>query len=116
MLLESWIATLAILDPDALIEMEDGTTPVCLTSYRGYYEDLALDYNHSRPVTVGVLLDDARKAVGATFEGYKGGDFIMRGDTRVWVSEWGRSEGRDLTGVEVRPGGAVIVKSTLIEE
>ena len=39
--------------------------------------------------TVGMVLTRARSAVGSTFEGYKGGDFIMEMDTAVWGDPYG---------------------------
>lgn len=56
-------------------------------SYRGYYECLAFE-----PVmhtTVEAILDCAKGAVGATFEGYKGGDFEMGEWTDVYVARYG---------------------------
>jgi len=56
-------------------------------SYRGYYSDLAFEECES--TTVGELLKEARAAMGKRFEGYKGGDFWMTGNTPVWVAEYG---------------------------
>lgn len=58
-------------------------------SYRGYYSDLAFTLDDGmRPA--GDLLDECQKAMGAVFEGYKGGEFVMGAKTPVWVAEWGR--------------------------
>jgi len=57
-------------------------------SYRGYYMDLAF-VPLDEPRTVKEALDEAEDAHGKTFEGYKGGEFTMEGDTPVWYSHNG---------------------------
>jgi hypothetical protein len=52
-------------------------------SYRGDYWDLAFEVAHD--VTVGEMLAAARSALGATFQGWKGGDFTMGKHTSVWL-------------------------------
>ncbi|WP_199546634.1 hypothetical protein [Streptomyces sp. N35] len=56
-------------------------------SYRGDYMELA--FEPTANVSVGAMLADARSALGATFQGYKGGDFEMREYTWCWLSEYG---------------------------
>ena len=57
-------------------------------SYRGYYEHLAFEMR-GVPRPVGEVLADARKAIGAEYCGYKGVYYEMRGDTPVWVADYG---------------------------
>jgi len=54
-------------------------------SYRGSYEDVAFEVE--RNTTVGAMLEAAQSALGATFEGYKGGDFTMTKSTYCWLVE-----------------------------
>lgn len=61
-------------------------------SYRGYYCDLAFPPS-SEPITAAELLKEAKAAVGAEFEGYKGGDFTMQDDTPLWASPYGSANG-----------------------
>ena len=56
-------------------------------SYRGDYCDLA--FEPAANVTVGSMLADARSALGATFQGYKGGDYTMDEYTDCWLAEYG---------------------------
>jgi hypothetical protein len=56
-------------------------------SYRGYYEDLSFEPIDN--TTVGEMLAHARSAVGKTFTGYKGGDYVMDLDTDCWLAECG---------------------------
>ena len=54
-------------------------------SYRGYYEQLAFCIVPS--ASVGEMLKSAKRALGATFEGWKGGDFTMSHYTECWLVE-----------------------------
>lgn len=60
-------------------------------SYRGYYEDLAIEAvaPNLGLTRGGDIADDLENAIGATFHGYKGGDFIMSYDTTLWVAPYG---------------------------
>lgn len=56
-------------------------------SYRGFYDALAFE-----PVeNIGVyeMLSEAQSALGKTFEGYKGGDFLMGSYSEVYLAEYG---------------------------
>lgn len=75
--------------------------PTGLTSYRGYYSDLAITYCDSdKRLNCGELLDFCKKAVGKKFYGYKGGEFEMSRKTVVWLAPYGRTTGVVLTGVK----------------
>lgn len=54
-------------------------------SYRGYYSDLAFE-PASGFRKASELLSDCLSALGKTFEGWKGGDFLMKEDTPVWIA------------------------------
>lgn len=73
-------------------------------SYRGYYEDLALEPSEGlRPAEE--LLAECRAAMGKAFHGYKGGEYVMGERTPVWVSGY-----RDVSGLRLmalHPGGGV---------
>jgi hypothetical protein len=68
-------------------------------SYRGNYEELALE-----PVsiknTIADLLLRMERSLNNTFPGYKGDLFCMGGNTYVWVSKYGESS--QLAVVDVR--------------
>jgi hypothetical protein len=64
-------------------------------SYRGYYDELAFEVAHD--VTVREMLADAESALGATFQGWKGGDYEMKDWTSCWlVTEEGNSGGETI--------------------
>lgn len=64
-------------------------------SYRGYYDELA--FEPAQNVTVADMLADARSALGATYQGWKGGDYAMSEHTTCWLAEQGLSFG-DMLG------------------
>jgi len=63
-------------------------------SYRGYYEDL--EFTPAVNITIGAMLEAATSALGATFEGWKGGDYTMRTHTAVWVGQEGEHGGETI--------------------
>ena len=60
-------------------------------SYRGYYEQLAFEPVEN--ANIGEMLEFAKSALGATFTGYKGGDFTMHDYTDCWIASYGTSAG-----------------------
>ena len=56
-------------------------------SYRGYYECLA--FKPAMNVTVELMLIEAQRCVGRTFDGYKGGEYEMTLDTECYLADWG---------------------------
>ena len=90
MTLGELIAALKTEDPDKLLPLGFGNPH----SYRGYYEQLAFEPQQDR--TVGDMLADAESALGATYQGWKGGDFTMNDYTDVWLAEEGSGGGETL--------------------
>lgn len=73
--------------PDAVVEFSDGGSPGAPNSYRGYYSDLSFEGGDK--ITAAQFLEVCRSALGATFEGYKGGDFRMEEKTPLWAAAYG---------------------------
>lgn len=63
-------------------------------SYRGHYDELA--FEPASNVTVSAMLADARSALGTTYEGYKGGDYLMDEFTDCWIAEYGNGDGETI--------------------
>jgi len=104
------IEQLAEFPPQAPVTFDfNGIPPDVLDSYRGYYSDLALDYDERHSKTVKVLLEQCQSALGATFEGYKGGDYMMGEDTPLWVSHYSQSSGRAILGLSTLDDRVVIL-------
>jgi hypothetical protein len=89
MVLRELIAALEAADPDTVLPLGFSNPH----SYRGYYTDLA--FEPTANVTVGQMLANARTALGATYQGYKGGDYTMDQWTECWLAEHGH-EGESL--------------------
>lgn len=104
------ILLLNAASPTDIVKLDfTGETPHGLDSYRGYYEDLSLDYACESPaMRVGRLLKMFEDAVGKTYQGYKGGDFTMSTKTLVWVAPYGNT-GRMLTDIKSENGVTTII-------
>ncbi len=90
MTLDELIAVLEAEDPDRVLPLGFSNPH----SWRGVYSELA--FEPTANVTVGQMLADARSARGATYEGWKGGDFTMSGHTDCWLAEEGHGDGETL--------------------
>lgn len=76
------------LPADTVVKFSNGTYPSEPESYRGYYSDLSFPPSDEE-MRAGALAKLAREAIGKTFEGYKGGDFIMHAKTPLWAAHYG---------------------------
>ena len=87
---------------DASIEIKPfNLYPTGLTSYRGYYEDLAITYNDgNKKLNCGELLKLCEGAIGKKFIGYKGGEFEMSRRTVLWLAPYGRTTDVIVTGLK----------------
>jgi len=56
-------------------------------SYRGFYDALAFELVEH--ITISEMLNEAKSAPGKTFEGYKGGDFLMTEYSEVYLANYG---------------------------
>lgn len=74
--------------------------PTTLESWRGIYEELAIgfrfegyelgDYEKEvKPWTLSAFIEHLKSALGKTYEGWKGGDFMMGKTTPIWVANPG---------------------------
>jgi hypothetical protein len=99
------IIALEAVDKTFPVKFSDGTIPSELTSWRGSYREIAFTYEADGiPPTVEKVLSELKGAIGKTYEGYKGGDFVMGRRTPVWVAEWGTSGDTGVVGVEIANG------------
>lgn len=95
--------------------------PVGISSWRGAYEELALEYSDGENIlTVMELLGVLRPYIGATLEGYKGGDYLMGKTTPVWVANYSYSRGfreEDYTAVVdiLEYDDRVVIKTEALE-
>lgn len=107
------IKALAVANPDALVIFDTGGAPSSPHSYRGYYSDLAFETSGER-MTAAHLLDTCRNALGVSFEGYKGGDFVMKENTPLWSASYG-SCGRAIVAASPETNGWIRLTTKEIE-
>lgn len=73
----------------------ENARPTGLDSYRGFYRELAIsfsfDWDSGNDFNAEWFLQELKKAVGKTYTGYKGGDFVMGKITPVWVANYGNT-------------------------
>ncbi len=60
-------------------------------------------------MNVGELLDELKSAVGKTYQGWKGGDYVMDRDTEVWVDNTGIVTHTMITGINMGKYSSVIL-------
>lgn len=94
--LDQLIETLRNEDPNLILPIGFNNPH----SWRGDYYDLA--FEPARNITVGAMLHAAEQAHGATFEGWKGGYFTMRGSTDCHLDTEGSSMGETIGPVLLR--------------
>lgn len=80
--------------------------PTCLSSWRGSYSELALEWDgsgydpkankDSSPMGLKDFLQMLKDAIGKEYTGWKGGEYTMGKNTPLWVSNAGNS---DHTGI-----------------
>ena len=68
-----------------------GARPVGMDSWRGIYAELAINFEFDGYTHLPDFIKMLKEANGATFTGYKGGEFTMSRSTPVWVANYGKS-------------------------
>ena len=74
------------------------TFPVGLSSWRGSYDELALEWeggdystDYDKQMNVTEFVEMLKSAIGKTYTGWKGGEFEMGKTTPIWVANSGLS-------------------------
>jgi hypothetical protein len=102
---------------DKMVQFDFGYMhPDGVDSWRGIYAELAIGYSEeSGGVTAKDFLKQLKDAVGATFTGYKGGDFMMGKATPLHVDNYGHCSSTALVGISVDDYG-VTLRTWKLEE
>jgi hypothetical protein len=109
------IAALRRKPADSPLRMDfDYFRPVCVGSYRGFYEDVAISYDRETEVTVGTFLEHLESKLSSEMTGYKGGTYDIDEGTAVWASNYG--DAASVAVVDVEPVGCYIVLRTKFVE
>lgn len=106
------------------IEAKQGESDVCfdfeylkptsLSSWRGSYAELAIEFASGEAMTVNKFLEMLKDAVGKTYTGYKGGEFQMSRQTPLWVANYGNAGNTAVIGV-LDLGYTVIIETAYRE-
>jgi hypothetical protein len=91
-----------------------GAAPNGIDSSRGSYDELALSFDFGE-TKVSNLLKMCKAAIGTTYHGYKGGEYVMNETTPVWVDNYGIWSSTKITGVHDLGYGYSII-STMNDE
>lgn len=96
-------------------EYEETYYPCGTSSYRGYYDEIAVNYS-SAEIDVGTFQRLLKQALHKTFHGYKGGEYKMELNTPVWAAR-DESNCSDLAIVSVfaTEGGEVIIGTKRVD-
>lgn len=114
--LGQFVEALAEFDPAKTIQFDFGYfAPSRIHSWRGVYEQVALGYDTSVETTVEFVRGLARGAIGQFFTGYKGGSYLMRPETRLWVSQHDEANHTGIVRV-TEHGHHVIINTAWFED
>jgi hypothetical protein len=89
--LEKLIKILKDSQKDLLVKFDNGCFIGDFNSYRGYYSDLSIEpIDINNYLRVNDFINKCEESLNQEFEGYKGGQFLMAGDTPLWMAEYGK--------------------------
>lgn len=100
--LSELIMRLRTFDPMLVMSITRlGLRPGGFSSYRGYYDHLALAWTAEPgpPVLSSDLLAQAQWCMGRQFEGWKGGSYTMGPQTPLWLSNRGDASDMAIVGL-----------------
>ena len=87
--------------------------PTSPLSYRGFYDHLALGYSTGGEAPFSWhLLAVLKECVGSAFDGYRGGSYVARLDTPLWVANWGECGSTAVVGLHGEPDDASLIIET----
>lgn len=98
------------LPGDTRVVFDFGSEPCGIGSYRGYYDDLAIEWTDGLHFNLADLVRVLSYSVGKTYQGYKGGSYQMDRHTRMWASQYGEASGLAIVGIE-QNGGRVVLRT-----
>lgn len=88
-------------------------SPSEVMSYRGFYEQLAINYgkgdSEGDRINVTDFLSLLENTVGKVFEGYKGGDYVMARKTPLWVANYGESGWTAMVDAKYNNGRVMLI-------
>jgi len=117
-------------DHEANVEFDfEYAYPVGLSSWRGSYDELALNFSfvgygvegftkienyEPKEMPISKFLELLKNALGKEYTGWKGGDFIMGKTTPVWVANDGNSGNTAVVGI-INDGHTIYLQTQRVE-
>ncbi len=95
------IKFLSMCKPNSVVEIDPkGYATLNLNSWRGSYEHLSISPTHDekKVVTADQLCKSLSDMIGKHITGYKGGTYIVTGETSLYADEWGSYTDHRLIG------------------
>ncbi len=116
MTLGELIDELSKFKPDAWVMFAFGRLrPGYVDSYRGYYNELAIEPDGTdRHRKVGDLVVELKVCIGRKFTGYKGGEYVMGRDTPLWAAKNDQAFQACIVGVTDDNGDALIETASAV--
>lgn len=93
----------SVKDKKASVRFDFGyMKPKQIESWRGSYDELAINYSEDDDDSekVSHFISRLNQCIGKTFVGYKGGDFVMKKNTPVWVANHGQAANTAIFGIK----------------
>jgi hypothetical protein len=99
------------------IDFNDKATPAFIISYRGDYEDIAVEYEFVKPGESGISVRDFINRIeraGPFLHGYKGGLYPVDLRCPMWVAQDGEVSRRVITGIR-RKNRFIEIQTKIVE-
>lgn len=91
--------------------------PAGLDSYRGWYDRLCWEYTGVYGcIKASEVLQHLMQADGATFTGWKGGEFTMQRHTSVYIACSGCTSDTRVTGVSLQWDNFMVIETANYED
>lgn len=84
---------------EEVLGLESFPDPCGIRSYRGYYEELAIPGTMNKASTIDTWIKCLRDVNGSTYQGYKGGEYVMTRNTPLWAASYGDNSARFIQAV-----------------
>ncbi len=109
---------LSLEDQNAYLSFDwGGAYPKSITSSRGYYDELCIEYsgNYEDSIFVKDFVKLCQEAIGKTYTGWKGGEYTMDENTPVWVACSGCTSNTKICDI-VKSYGGYKIKTIEVED
>jgi hypothetical protein len=82
-----------------------------ISSYRGYYEDCAIEPS-IEVGNVGSAIAKLEAVLNTELTGYKGGEYLMKENTPLWISPYGENAHDRVKGININDDNSTVTIET----